>query len=84
MKGGILKMNQKELLEEKERTYWHRNGMMHAYLVVAISCSIISIFYIMFLGITIACLILVMMCINKLARLNLKWTANYKLKEKSK
>jgi len=77
-------MNQKELLYEEEKKYWHRNGMMKAYLVVATACSIISIFYVMFLGVTIACLILMMMCINECGKLNLKWTAEYNLKKEGK
>ncbi len=77
-------MNQKELLEKEERKYHHRNGMMHAYLVIATACSIISIFSINFLGITIACLILMIMCINDMVKLNIKCVANYKQKEEVK
>lgn len=77
-------MNQKENLEEEVKKYYIKQGYLYAYLVIATACSFLILFYPVFIGVVIACLILIIMCLREMEKLNLKWTANYEQKQQGK
>jgi len=91
MKGGINQMNQKELLEKEFADYNFYRGSIITFLVLAFLFSMISIFFVSFilLSFVFSELTFIFLCcmffmLYKSGKLNLKWTANYKLKEEVK
>jgi len=84
-------MNQKELLERELANSNFYRGSITTFLVLGLLFSMINIFFVSFilLSFVFSELAFIFLCyaflmLYKSGKLNLKWTAEYKLKEKSK
>jgi len=93
MKGGINQMNQKELLEREMSIYHFYRGVIISFLALAFVFTFYSVFFslinlyytaLIFSALTLMNFILVVYSMYNSGKLNLKWKAEYRLKEKSK